>query len=249
MKLPWGWNGGDGGPNETKGFAAAPGELKNPETERIMKKYLELRYTLLPYIYTAARETSETGLPMMRAMWLHHPDDRIATARGDQFFWGRDLLIAPVVEKGAVSRKVYLPRGMWFDFWTELQVDGGREIDRAVELQTTPMYVRAGAIVPTGPVKQYADEPTDAPLTLTVYRGANGSASLYDDDGRSFDYRRGQFARIDVRWDDNARRIRLSLADGSRMLPTTPRAIVIAMAGEKKRQQVKFDGKPIEVRL
>jgi alpha-glucosidase (family GH31 glycosyl hydrolase) len=249
LKLPWGWNGSDGGPAETKGFAPAPEELRNPETERIMKKYLELRYKLLPYIYTAARDTSETGLPMMRAMWLHHPDDPIASARGDQFFWGRDLLVAPVVEKSAASRKVYLPRGVWFDFWTELQVDGGREIDRSVDLETTPIYVRAGAIVPTGPIKQYSDEPTDEPLTLTVYRGANGRASLYDDDGRSFDYRKGQFARIDARWDDNARRVRLSLADGSRMLPTTPRAIVIALAGVKTRKSVTFDGKPIEVRM
>jgi alpha-glucosidase (family GH31 glycosyl hydrolase) len=86
-------------------------------------------------------------------------------------------------------------------------------------------------------------------LTLTVYRGANGSASIYDDDGKSFDYRKGQVARIDVRWDNNARRVRLSLARGSRMLPSTPRAIEIAIAGETKRETVKFDGTPIEVRM
>ena len=158
LKLPWGWNGGDGGPKETNAFNPAPEELNNPETERIMRKYLELRYRLMPYIYTAARETAETGLPMMRAMWLHHPDDPMAVARGDQFFWGRDLLVAPVVEKGAVSRKVYLPKGDWFDYWTSERVEGGREIERKVDLETTPIYVRAGAIVPMGPLKQYVDE-------------------------------------------------------------------------------------------
>jgi alpha-glucosidase/alpha-D-xyloside xylohydrolase len=249
LKLPWGWNGGDGGPKETNAFAPAPEELKNPETERIMKKYLELRYTLLPYIYTAARETSETGLPMMRAMWLHYPDDAGAVARGDQFFWGRDLLVAPVVEKGAVTRKVYLPRGTWFDYWTAERVDGAREIDRPVNLETTPIYVRAGAIVPSGPVKQYTDEAVEGPLTLVVYPGLDGSSSFYDDDGRTFDYRKGQFARIDMRWDDAGRRLRLSLAPGSRMLPSTPRAIDVAIAGGMKRIPVKFDGKPIEVRL
>jgi alpha-glucosidase/alpha-D-xyloside xylohydrolase len=249
LKLPWGWNGGDGGPKETNAFTPAPEELKNPETERIMKKYLELRYRLLPYIYTAARETSETGLPMMRAMWLHHSDDPIATTRGDQFFWGRDLLVAPVVEKGAIVRKVYLPRGAWFDFWTEERIEGGREIDRAVDLETTPLYARAGAIVPTGPLKQYSDEPVDGPLTLTAYPGANGAALVYDDDGKSFDYRKGQFSRLEARWDDRARRVSLSLAPGSRMLPSTARAIEIVIAGEKKRQAVKFDGKPIEVRM
>ena len=107
----------------------------------------------MPYIYTAARETAETGLPMMRAMWLHHPDDPAAVARGDQFFWGRDILVAPVVEKGATARSVYLPKGAWNDFWTGERVEGGREIDRAVDLATTPIYVRAGAIVPMGPVE------------------------------------------------------------------------------------------------
>ena len=249
LKLPWGWNGGDGGPNETKAFTPAPEELKNPETERIMKKYLELRYTLLPYIYTAARETSETGLPMMRAMWLHHPGDPVAAARGDQFFWGRDLLVAPVVEKGAVTRKVYLPKGTWFDYWTAERIEGGREIDRKVDLETTPIYVRAGAIVPSGPVRQYVDEAVAGPLTLTICPGADGSSSLYDDDGRTFDYRKGQFARIEARWDDGGRRLRLSLAPGSRMLSSTPRAIDVAIIGEKKRTPVKFEGKVVEVRL
>ncbi len=95
-----------------------------------------------------------TRLPIMWALWLHHPDDALAVARGDQLLWGRDLLVAPVVELGATTRTLYLPRGRWFDFWTGEPVDGGREIDRVVDLETMPLYVRAGAIVPTGPVRQ-----------------------------------------------------------------------------------------------
>jgi alpha-glucosidase/alpha-D-xyloside xylohydrolase len=110
-------------------------------------------------------------MPMMRSMWLHHPDDPAAVARGDQFFWGRDLLVAPVVEKGATASKVYLPKGTWYDFWTAERIEGGREIERAVTLETTPLYVRAGAVIPMGPVKQYVDEKVDGPLTLTVYPG------------------------------------------------------------------------------
>lgn len=248
LKLPWGWNGGDGGPKETNAFTPPPEELNNPETERIMRKYLELRYRLLPYIYSAARETSQTGLPMMRAMWIHHPDDPAAVARGDQFFWGRDLLIAPVVEKGATRRSVYLPKGLWYDFWTSDRVEGGREIARAVDLETTPIYVRAGAIVPMGPVRQYVDEPVEAPLTLQVFPGADGVSAVYEDDGRSFDYRKGQFMRIEARWEDAARRLRLALAPGSRMLPPGTRAIEVAIAGTKERRAVTFVGKPVEVR-
>jgi alpha-glucosidase len=249
LKLPWGWNGGDGGPKETNAFTPAPEELANPETERIMKKYLELRYRLMPYIYTAAQETSTAGLPMMRAMWLHHPDDPSAVARGDQFFWGRDLLVAPVVEKGAVARKLYLPKGVWFDFWTAERIEGGREIERRVDLETTPLYARAGAVIPMGPVKQYVDEKVEGPLSLIVYSGADGAASIYEDDGRSFDYRKGQFMRIAARWQNAERRLTLSLTPGSRMLPPGDRRIEVLVAGAKSGKTITFTGKPLEVRL
>src|SRR5439155_13480787 len=112
------------------------------------------------------------GLPIVRAMWMHYPDDRVAVARGDQYLWGRDILVAPVVEKGATSRRVYLPGGSWYDFWTNAKHNvsgGGREIDRAVDLETMPLFVRAGAILPLDPVKQYSTEPVDDPMTLQIY--------------------------------------------------------------------------------
>jgi alpha-glucosidase/alpha-D-xyloside xylohydrolase len=249
LKLPWGWNGGDGGPKETNAFAPAPAELNNPESERIMRKYLELRYRLMPYIYTAARETTDTGLPMMRALWLHHPDDPVAAARGDQFYWGRDILVAPVVEKGAQSRAVYLPRGTWFDFWTAERVEGSREISRPVDLETVPLYVRAGAVIPMGPVRQYVEEPVDGPTTLTIYPGADGTSWLYEDDGRSFEYRKGHFMRMDVRWQNSARTLRLSLAPGSRMLAAGGRLFEIVVAGQGSGRTVRFQGKTVEVRL
>ena len=149
LRLPWGWNTGELGPMELRGYADGaahpdPSELHNPHVEPICRKYLELRYRMLPYIYTAARQCAETGLPMIRAMWLHHPDDPQAVAAGDQYLWGRDLLVAPVVEKGATSRRVYLPRGTWFDFWTEERVEGGRDIERRVDLRDDPALCASG---------------------------------------------------------------------------------------------------------
>ena len=135
-------------------------------------------------------------MPIMRAMWLHYPDDPAAVARGDQYLWGRDILVAPVVEKGATSRRVYLPRGTWFDFWTEETRRRRTRDRRAVDLATMPLYVRAGAIIPMGPVRQYTDEPVDGPLTVTVYPGADGAFELFEDDGRSFEYRRGGWMGI-----------------------------------------------------
>ena len=210
---------------------------------------MELRYRLLPYIYTAAKECCETGLPMMRALWLHYPDDPAAVGRGDEFLWGRDMLVAPVVEKGAVSRRLYLPRGAWYDFWTEERLEGGREIDRPVDLETMPLHVRAGAILPLGPVKQYAEEPVEAPLTLVVYPGADGASSIYEDDGKSFNYRKGDWMRIEMAWKDADRKLTLRLAPGSRLRPPAKRKIEVRLAGEKTTKSVVFDGSPLEIRL
>jgi len=249
LHLPWGWDGGDGGPQETANFTPDPAELHNAQVEPICRKYLELRYRLMPYIYTMLRDTQETGLPMMRAMWLHHPDDAAAVARGDQYLWGRDLLVAPVVEKGATTRRVYLPKGDWFDFWTNERMAGGREVERAVDLSVVPMYVRAGAVIPTGPVKQYVDEPTDAPMELTVYPGADGTSSWYDDDGHSFDYRKGDWMRVVMAWNDKARRLTLRLAPGARMLQPAQRKFVVRVAGSTVTKDVVFTGRPVDVRF
>ena len=214
-----------------------------------MKKYLELRYRLLPYTYTIARECCDTGLPLMRALWLHHPDDAAAVARGDQFLWGRDLLVSPVVEKGAASRRLYLPRGSWFDFWTEERVTGGREIDRAVDLETMPLHVRAGAIVPMGPIKQYVDEPVEAPLSVTIYPGADGAFALYEDDGKTFAHKKGDFMRLAMTWDDATGRFSVRLAPGSRLRPPARRQLEVRLAGTSMPRRLVFEGKPAELSL
>jgi alpha-glucosidase/alpha-D-xyloside xylohydrolase len=249
LRLPWGWSGGDGGPVETSTYKPDPRELANPEVEPILKKYLELRYRMLPYTYTAARESCDTGLPMIRSLWLHYPDDAAAVARGDEYLWGRDILVAPVVAKGVTVRPLYLPRGGWFDFWTEERIEGGREIARPVDLATMPLYVRTGAILPLGPVRQYAEEPVESPATLVVYPGADGASTLYDDDGRTFAYRKGEWMRIEMRWRDRDRRLALGLARGSRLIPAASRTFEVRLAGERATRTVVFEGRPVEVRL
>jgi alpha-glucosidase/alpha-D-xyloside xylohydrolase len=184
-----------------------------------------------------------------RALWLHHHDDPQAVPRGDQFLWGRDILVSPVVEKGAASRRLYLPRGAWFDFWTEEKLEGGREIDRKVDLETMPLHVRAGAIIPFGPVKQYVDEPVAGPLNVVIYPGANGAFSTYEDDGRTFDYRKGAWMRTSLEWNDSTRVLSVRLAPGSRMLPPARRTIDVRLAGETRSRTAVFEGKPITVRL
>jgi len=251
LRLPWGWDTGETGPREISNYSGASlpdeSELHNTQVEPICRKYLELRYRMLPYLYSAVHECSMTGMPIMRALWLHYPNDAVAVARDDEYLWGRDILVAPVYEKGATSRRVYLPRGDWYDFWTNEKITGGREITREVDLETMPLFVRAGAILPLGPVKQHTQEKTTEPLMVTIYPGADGSFLLYEDDSKSFDYRRGQWMEVQMTWNDARRVLHLRLAPGSRMMPPLRRNIEIRCKQAKK--SVAFDGHPMEVHL
>jgi alpha-glucosidase (family GH31 glycosyl hydrolase) len=221
------------------------GQVSAPD---ICRKYLELRYRLLPYLYSAVRECTITGMPVMRALWLHYPDDPKAVCCADQYLWGRNLLVAPVVDQGVNSRQVYLPHGDWYDFWTSERLAGGREVKRAVDLETLPLYLPAGSILPLGPVKQYTAERTDQPLSVSIYPGAEASFLLYyEDDGSSFNYRKGEWMGIRMEWNDKRRTLTLHLAPGSRMLAPLRRNIE-AKLGETIRLAV-FDGSPVEVKF
>ena len=254
LRLPWGWNTGETGPSEVSSYdhgAADPdvSELHNAAVESICRKYLELRYKLMPYLYTAVREACDTGLPVMRAAWLHYHDDPAAVLRSDQYLWGRDILVAPVTEKGAKERRLYLPRGTWFDFWTGDRLEGGREISRQVDLATMPIFVRAGAIIPMDPVRQYTDEKVEGPLTLWVYPGTDGEFVLYEDDGRSLNYRRGQSTRLLIRWQDQTRRVTLEPVQGSNTLPPPKRRIQVRLATETNSHAISFEGMRTEIQL
>jgi alpha-glucosidase/alpha-D-xyloside xylohydrolase len=252
LRLPWGWNTGETGPDETSSYSGSArppeSELHNAQVEPICRKYLELRYRLMPYTYSAVRETSQTGMPVMRALWLHYPDDPAAVGRGDEYLWGRDILVAPVTDKGATSRNLYLPRGGWFDLWTEKPLDGGREVAHPVDLETMPLFVRAGAIVPMGPVMQWTGEIANPPLTINVYPGADGAFDLYEDDGRSFDYTRGAWTGLSMRWKDAARRLTVTLTPGSRR-PAAPRELTLRVVGTSATAAATFVGDQLTMRM
>jgi alpha-glucosidase/alpha-D-xyloside xylohydrolase len=252
LRLPWGWNTGESGPVEHRD-GPVDSELRNAEVEPICRKYLELRYRLLPYNYSLAREACDTGLPPMRALWLHYPGDPEAVKLGSEYLWGRDLLVAPVVEKGAKSRRLYLPAGAWYDFWTGERVAGGRFIERAVDLGTMPIYARAGAIVPLDPVRQYTGEVVAEPAMLRVYTGADGSFTLYDDDGESLGYRDGSDPRtvwIRLLWDDAARRLTLEPDPRMKTWPGGARVFTVeAAGGEAKEKRIEFRGARVAVEL
>ncbi len=250
LRLPWGWNTGELGPSEIRTYGDAanpePSELHNAEVEPICRKYLELRYRLMPYLYSVVREGCQTGLPVMRALWLHYPDDTAAVACGDEYLWGPNILVAPVFEQMFTPRRILLPRGLWYHFWSERPMER-REFKGQFELATMPLYVRAGTILPLGPVKQYTSEEVDGPLTLQVYPGADGQFMVYEDDGETFAYRTGDWMGMDLRWDDGAKRLSIELAAGSRMRPPLERRLEVRVIPDGKPRSALFTGKKLEL--
>jgi alpha-glucosidase/alpha-D-xyloside xylohydrolase len=248
LRLPWGWNTGEFGPIESREGPDA-GELHNDAVEPICRKYLELRYRLLPYNYTLCREAHDTGLPLIRALWLHYPDDPQAVGRGDEYLWGRDLLVAPVTAKGAAERKLYLPEGDWYDFWTQERRPGRREWTRPVDLATLPLFVRAGAILPLDPPRQYVTQPANEPTTIRVYSGRDGEFRWYDDDGATLDYLKGKFAWIRLTWHDQERRLTIEPQGGPETPQPGPRTLVVELIPSGKRQTVRYAGQRLDVRF
>lgn len=245
--LPWGWGLKDRGVVEDK-VSVLPSEMNNPLIEPVTKQYDELHYQLLPYTYTLAWEARRTGMPLMRALWLHYPDDPVARGMGSEYLWGREMLIAPVFEKGAVSRRLYLPKGGWYDWWTNELKEGGQYITRSVDLSIMPIYVRAGAIIPMDPIRQYTGEAVKEPTTIRVYKGADGEFTLYQDDGISLDYLKGKSTRISFVWDDKTKTLRIS--------PAAPRnetslsgnqSFIIELLPDRLVKKVNYADRPVTV--
>jgi alpha-glucosidase (family GH31 glycosyl hydrolase) len=254
LRLPWGWNTGEFGPKEhPERQHPDAAELHNAEVEPICKKYLELRYQLLPYNYTLARAAVDTGLPMMRALWLHYPNDPEAVKLGSEFLWGRDLLVVPVVEKGAKSCRVYLPEGAWYDWWTGEKLAGRKWMERPVDLATLPLYARAGAMIPLDPIRQFTAQAVSEPTILRIFPGADGNFTLYDDDGHSLAYRTATDAEatwIRFRWDDSRNRLTVDLDPRMKKWSGGTREFLIEVVGrDAAPQRVEFSGKRVTIKL
>lgn len=172
------------------------------QAEPILAKYLRLRYTLLPYTYSLAYGSYQTGAPFMRALFMDFPHDPNVANIGDEYMYGPAFLVAPVTEQGATHRKVYLPAGCdWYNYWTNERVKGGQTIDVSAPIDTIPLFIRAGSIIPLGSdVLSTAQEQKIA--SVRVYPGANGEFTLFSDDGTSYGYEKGRSSITRLRWDD-----------------------------------------------
>jgi alpha-D-xyloside xylohydrolase len=188
---------------------------ENSEMRASMLHYLNLRYRLMPYIYATASDTHYKAGTIMRGLVMDFPKDEKVKDIKDQYLFGHDLMIAPVHVYGGRERSVYLPKGSaWYDFDTGAVHQGGASVVVQAPAARIPVLVRAGAIVPLGPVIQYVDQRPDAPIRLNVYVGADGKFSLYEDDGVTNGYTRGEFSRIDMRYDERSGTLSIGARSG-----------------------------------
>ncbi|OFA07366.1 alpha-xylosidase BoGH31A precursor [Duganella phyllosphaerae] len=185
-------------------------------TQAILRKYTELRYRLLPYIYSASWDVSRRHGTMMRALAMDFRADAQAVTVPDQYMFGPTLMVAPVTGAKADVRTVYLPgKEDWFDFWTGKRQAGGKVIVAQADIATIPLFARAGSILPLGPVVQYADQKSAQPIELRVYPGKDGSYELYDDAGDGDGYTRGEFATRRITWTQQDGRVTVEPWRGS----------------------------------
>ena len=177
------------------------------EAEPILVKYLKLRYQLMPYIYSLGYRTNQTGAPYMRALFMDFPDDPKVAGLTDEYMFGPAFLVAPVTEQGATRRSVYLPTGTdWYNYWTNERVRGGQTLEVSAPIDTLPLFVRAGSIVPLGePVENTHQAQKLA--KVRVYPGADADFALYQDDGKTYAYEQGHFSLTRLHWDDAARKL------------------------------------------
>ncbi|RVU03020.1 DUF5110 domain-containing protein [Mucilaginibacter limnophilus] len=190
-----------------------------PEGHKAYKSmlyYNKLRYRLMPYIYSLAGETYHSNYTLMRGLVMDFGADTAVNNIADQYMFGPSLLINPVTDYRAVSRKVYLPKGAnWYDLYTGKLFKGGNTITADAPYERMPIFVKQGAIIPFGPEIQYTAEKTDGIITVFVYTGANGSFSLYEDEGLNYNYEKGQFSTIPLKYNNASGELTIGARKGS----------------------------------
>jgi alpha-D-xyloside xylohydrolase len=178
--------------------------------------YDKLRYRLLPYIYSLAWKVTNDDYTIQRPLVMDWRLDPKVREIGDQFMFGPALMVSPVLEQNVTSRSTYLPASpSWYDFWTGEKIGGEQRIEVAAPVDTLPLHVRAGSILPLGPEIEYAGQKPGGPIELRVYRGADGKFDLYEDSGDSYDYEKGQHSIIPLTWNDETGRLTIGARQGS----------------------------------
>lgn len=214
--------------------------------EAINRKTIELRYQLLPYMYTTMHQASVTGIPAMRPLVFEYPDDENYAWNGTEFLFGDDILVAPVLWRDETKRELRLPKGAWYDYWTHERYEGGKNVTVNAPIDRMPMFVKAGAVIPTQQVVQYTDQAPIDPLTLTVYPAKTGSALYYEDDGHTFEYEQGAFFKRTIVQTGKERSTELVIGKTAGTYTPPDRSIVVQFVDmNAEPREVLVDGKKV----
>ncbi|NHJ32002.1 MAG: DUF5110 domain-containing protein, partial [Asgard group archaeon] len=206
--------------HSAKGTVAQEPWAFGEETEKIIRKYIELRYQLIPYFYTLAWEASLTGLPMMRPLFMEFPSDAETYSSkwcNTEFLIGDKLLVAPILtksikDKSPVTREIYLPKGKWYDYWTKEQLDGGKIIQKEVAIDQLPLFVKAGSILPFGPLVQFVEKAVDYPLFIEIFPDEEMFGNTYLDDGSTKDFEKGDYSYLSFHGIDNGKTVTIDVS-------------------------------------
>ena len=210
------------------------------QAQRIFKQYDELRYSLIPYLYSASYQMHTTGRPLMRALVLDHQQDENVYGITDQYMLGESMMVCPVTTKGAQTRVVYLPKGTWTDYWTGKPYEGKQYLSVLCPIEQVPIFIKVGAIIPTQEVLEYIGEKEVHSLTVDIYPSEKSSFTLYDDDGKSLDYQQGGYATtpIEVTKGSTETRVRIEPSQGDYKIPDRSYELNIRMAHTPKSVKV-----------
>jgi len=175
-------------------------------TEAVCRRLLQLRMSLVPYLYAAFADYRELGSPPLRALVMDYPQD--ATARGidDEYLFGPSLLVAPLFA-GQNHRRVYLPAGEWYDFWTHEKIAGGRSLEVSKPVEQIPVFVKGGTLLPLAEPVEYVTPATEFALTVHAFGAQPAAFNLNEDDGETFDFEKGKQNRLELRWDGQTGRV------------------------------------------
>lgn len=203
-----------------------------PDAQKILVSYDRLRYRMLPYIYSLAWQTTSASYTPMRPLVMDFRTDVRAQNTWDEFMYGPAFLVNPVTEAGATSRRVYLPKAKWYDFWSGTAVDGEKEITGEAPLDRLPLYIRAGSILPLGPDVEYSTEKPADPIEVRVYRGADGAFTLYEDENDTYNYEKGAYATIPLGWNDDNKTLTIGDRQGQFPGMLASRTFRVVFVGE-----------------
>lgn len=224
-----------------------------------MRKMLNLRYRLLPYIYSEAWQVTKNGSTMMRPLVMDFNGDTTAVKQPYEYMFGKAFLVAPITEAGAIKRDVYLPESTdWYNFWTGKRFNGGQSIKTDAPLDKIPLFVKAGSIIPMGKIIQYAAEKSADTLEIRVYKGAAGKFELYEDEGDNYNYEKGKYTIIPFKWDEKEQSLTIGDKQGNYQGGLKKRFFNVVLVNVNKgfgtnagstEKKVLYAGTTIEIKL